>query len=176
MIDSKRLRLKIALTEWLQGITPANGYQHDLSTQSGVVRVFRGRDKFGENDPLPALAILETLNPDRDINFAGAGRVVNEQWILMVQGWAAPDESEIHPTDAADRLLADAKKRVGELMGNDLAPQDERSHHNLYGLVADIKVEPGTVRPPDQFSALAYFYFRVAFSFVEKIDDPYAGV
>lgn len=173
MADPKRLLLKKKLTEWLEGITPANGYQHDLSSTDGVTKVFRGRDKFGESDPLPALAIIEPLNPDRDIDDAGTGRVVSEQLVLMIQGWAAPDVSEIHPTDAADRLLADAKKRIGELIGNDLPERELQPWHNLYGMAADVRVEPGTVRPPDQFSSLAYCYFRVAFGFVEKIDDPY---
>lgn len=173
MADPKRLQLKIKLTEWLQGITPANGYQHDLSATDGVVKVFRGRDKFGEADPLPAAAILEPMNPDRDIEDAGSGRIVNEELILMIQGWAAPDVSAIHWTDPADRLLADLKKRVGELIGNDIAPHLVQPYHNLYGLVSEVRVEPGTVRPPDQFSSLAYCYFRVALGFVEKIDDPY---
>jgi hypothetical protein len=175
--DPRRLQVKIKLTEWLEGITPDNGYQHDLSTSlEGVHRVFRGRDKFGDNDPLPAAAILEPLNPDRDIDDVGEGRVVNEELVLMIQGWAAADVSEVHPTDGADRLLADLKKRIGELIGNDLDRRELLSHHNLYGLVSHIRVEPGTVRPPDQFSSLAYCYFRVAFGFVEKIDDPYGVV
>jgi len=176
MADPKRLLLKIALTEWLEGITPDNGYQHDLSRGedvTGPVRVFRGRDRFGDQDALPALAIIEPLNPDRDIDSAGTGRMVNEEFILMIQGWAAPDVSEIHVTDAADRLLADAKKRIGELIGNDLSPQEAQEWHNLFGLATDVRVEPGTVRPPDQFSSLAYCYFRVAFGFAEMIDDPY---
>lgn len=176
MADPRRLQVKVKLTEWLAGLTPANGYQHDLSTAGGVTRVFRGRDKFGESDPLPAVAIIEPLNPDRDIDDAGTGRYVNEQLILMIQGWAEPDVSAIHVTDPADRLLADLKKRVAELIGNDLPPQEAQPWHNLYGLVNDIRVEPGTVRPPDQFSSLAYCYFRVALGFVEKIDDPYGVV
>jgi hypothetical protein len=175
--DPRRLQLKIKLTEWLEGITPDNGYQHDLSTSlAGVHRVFRGRDKFGDSDPLPAAAILEPLNPDRDIDDAGEGRVVNEELVLMIQGWAAADVSEVHPTDGADRLLADLKMRIGELIGNDLDSRELLPHHNLYGLVSHIRVEPGTVRPPDQFSSLAYCYFRVALGFVEKIDDPYGVV
>lgn len=173
MADPKRLQVKIKLTEWLQGITAANGYQHDLSTISGVTRVFRGRDKFGEGDPLPCAAIIEPLNPDRDIDDAGSGRIVNEQLILMIQGWATPDVSATHPTDPADRLLADLKKRMGQLIGNDLPPHEAQTYHNLHGLVTHVRVEPGTVRPPDQFSSLAYCYFRVALGFVEKIDDPY---
>jgi hypothetical protein len=166
--DPKRLRVKKELSAWLEGITPANGFQHDLTG-----KVFRGRDRFGEADPLPALAILEPLNPDRDINEAGTGRVVNEQMVLLIQGWVAMDPDDPNPTDAADLLLADAKQRVGQLIGNDLPPHQMQAHHNLYGLVNEVLVEPGTVRPPDQFSALAYCYFRVAFGFAEKIDDPY---
>jgi hypothetical protein len=170
----KRLQVKIALCEWLEGITPANGYQHDLSPTGGVVRVFRGRDLFGPETTTPVCAVLEPLGPDRDIDDAGSGRIVHEKMILLIQGWADSDLSATHPTDGADYLLADLKKRVGELIGNDLPPSMEKSYHNLYGLVSEIKVEPGTVRQPDQFSALAYCFFRVVLEFVELIDDPYA--
>lgn len=173
MADPIRLQVKIKLTEWLEGITPANGYQHNLSPAGGTTRVFRGRDKFGDADPLPCAAIIEPFNPDRDIDDAGTGRLVHEEMIVMIQGWAAPQQSQLHPTDAADRLLADLKKRIGELIGNDLPPHEMQPWHNLYGLVSEIRVEPGTVRPPDQFSSLAYCYFRIALGFVERIDDPY---
>lgn len=169
MADPKRLQVKMQLTDWLAGITVANGFQHDLTG-----KVFRGRDRFGENDPLPCLAILEPLNPDRDIEFAGCGRVVNEHMVLLIQGWVALDPEDDHPTDAADRLLADAKKRVAQLIGNDLPWHQEQPQHNLYGLVKEVSIEPGTVRQPDQFSALAYCYFRVAFDFVESLEDPYS--
>lgn len=172
MADTKRLLLKKRLTEWLEGITPANGYQHDLSTVGDVQRVFRGRDTFGESDPLPCVAILEPLNPDREIDGAGSGRVVFEQTVLLIQGWAAKTGA-VHPTDAADLLLGDLKKRLGELLSLDLKPHEISANHMLGGLVTDILIEPGTVRPPDQFSALAYCYFRVAFGFVESMDDPY---
>jgi hypothetical protein len=164
------------LTEWLEGITPGNGYQHDLSTVGGVHRVFRGRDKFGESDPLPCIAILEPLNPDRDLNAAGDGRVVEEDMILLIQGWADADETSAHPTDTADRLLADMKKRTAELIGNDLPPHLAQNQHNLFGLLASVAIEPGTVRQPDQFSASAYCYFRVQFTYVESMDDPYSVV
>lgn len=173
MADPKRLVIKKTLTEWLEGITVANGFQHDLSQVGGVVRVFRGRDQFGDNDPLPCVAILEPLKPDVDIDAAGSGRAVDENLILMIQGWVAPDQSSVHPSDPAELLLADVKKRVGQLIGNDLPPHEIQEHHNLFGLLADVRVEPGTVRQPDQFSALAYCYFRVVLTFTEMIDDPY---
>lgn len=173
----KRLLVKKKLAEWLEGITVANGYLNDLSRGvggTGPVRVFRGRNRFGENDALPCCAILESPRPDADAIEVGSGRAVLGQYMLLIQGWVPSDASDVHPTDAADYLLADLKKRVGALIGNDLPPNELQSHHNLYGLVADVLIEPGTVRPPDEFSALSYCYFRVVFPFVERFDDLYA--
>lgn len=48
------LRALKALTYCLTTITVAAGYKHDMSSA-----VFRGRNVFGDGDPLPMLSVLE---------------------------------------------------------------------------------------------------------------------
>ena len=164
MTDSKRLTILKALTAHLQGITPANGYQHDLSTA-----VHRGRVAFGNDTALPCVNILEPLNPDREPRIADAVLVQKDDWVLLIQGWVDDDES--NPTDPAHLLMADVKKRLALLMIDPL--RDPNPAYMLGGKVANVFIEPGTVRPPDENSARAYFYLRIVLSVVEHLDDPY---
>ena len=63
-----RLRIMRKLTEILSGITPANGYKHDLAS-----KVFRGRMFVTVNSPLPMVSIMENIDPDRYPREAGGG-------------------------------------------------------------------------------------------------------
>lgn len=164
MTDSKRLTILKALTEHLQGITPANGYQHDLSAA-----VYRGRVAFGNDTVLPAVNILEPLNPDREPRVTDGGLLQKEDWVLLIQGWVDDDESS--PTDPAHLLMADVKKRLALLM-KDPYPTANPAYM-LGNKVAGVFIEPGTVRPPDENSARAFFYLRIVLSVTEHLDDPY---
>lgn len=164
MPDSKRLTILKALTTHLEGITPANGYQHTLTGS-----VYRGRAAFGDDTPLPCLSILEPLNPDREPRVAGAGVVQKEEWVLLIQGWV--DDDEDNPTDPAHNLMADVKKRLGLVM-KDTYPI-ANSAYMLGGIIESLRIEPGTVRPPDENSARAYFYLRAVVGVTEELDDPY---
>lgn len=167
MIDPKRLTVQKRLTALLQTVTLANGYQHDLSVAG---RVTRGR-LFMESDSgaLPAVAINEPLNPDREASRAGAkGQYAKEVWRLLVQGWAVDDLD--NPTDPAHWLMADVKKA--------LATINQRGHTNyqLGGLVDRVEIEPGTCRPPQvEVSPLAFFYLHCNVVMVEDTNDPYGS-
>ena len=51
---------------------------------------------------------------------------------------------------------------------------EERSgSYLLGGLINGLDIEPGTVRPPDQNSAKAYFWMRVILKFTENVRDPF---
>lgn len=165
MADPKRLVILKQITTLLEGITPANGYQHDLTG-----RVHRGRTSFAAETEIPCVNILEPLNPDRDPVVTDGGALQSEQWVLLIQGWANDDED--HPTDPAHLLMADVKKRLA-VMAKDTYP----THNPLYmlgGNIAGLYIEPGTVRPPDESSARAYFYLRLVLKITEQLDDPYA--
>lgn len=164
MADSKRLTILKALSAHLETITVANGYQHDLAGS-----VYRGRAAFGDDTPLPCLSILEPLNPDRDPRPAGAGIVQKEEWVLLIQGWV--DDDEDNPTDPAHNLMADVKKALGQVM-RDTYPT-ANPVYMLGGVIESLRIEPGTVRPPDENSARAYFYLRAVVGVTEDLDDPY---
>jgi hypothetical protein len=165
--DSKRLVILKALTAHLQGITPANGYQHDLSAS-----VYRGRAVFSAETPLPCINIVEALNPDREPSRTSGRLCQKDDWVLLVQGWTDAEDDGEAPTDPAHLLMADVKKRLGVLLKPD-GPYNANADHLLGGLVEDILVEPGTVRAPDETSSRAYFYLRVVVGVTEYLDDPY---
>ena len=167
MADTKRLALLKNLTAYLETeVAVANGYLHDLA---GVV--FRGRSNFGSDDPLPCVNIIESLNPDRDTREVGDNTTQTEKWVLLVQGWGVDDR--INPTDPAHLLMGDVKKALARLSALDRQGDPVHPNHLFAGLAAGLRVEPGTVRAPDEVSALAYFYVRITVEMVEDLADPF---
>lgn len=172
-MDSKRLATLKALTDYLEGeVSVANGYLHDL-----VDAVFRGRLQFDDEDPVPCLSILENVNPDRFPQRQGfddgdTGDSVS-RWVLLLQGWVKDDKR--NPTDPAEQFMADVKKALAKL-DTDPNPMSDDAPHPAYllgGLIVGLEIEPGTVRPPDQNSAKAYFWMRVILRFNENVRDPF---
>jgi hypothetical protein len=176
--DSKRLACLRTLTLFLQNeITVANGYKHDLNTVDDVVRIVRGRMLFDDNDPIPMVSILESPNPDRFPNRAGdqdsGEQDQRDLWTIYVQGWV--DDDKLNPTDPAYELMADCKKALAKLVAVNTETGSPKypDHYLLGGLIAGLKYEAGTVRPPDAPSSKAFFWMRVVLEFVENTNDPY---
>lgn len=173
-MDSKRLTIAKAISAHLETeVAIANDYQHDLAG-----RVFRGRSFIAADESLPMVNILEALNPDRYPARAGGDDRVqapeqHEGWVLLVQGWAKDDK--VNPTDPAHLLMADVKKALAKILTGPHPMTGLGGHaaFNLGGLITGMEIEPGTVRPPEEVSGLAYFYVRVIVKFVEKVSDPY---
>lgn len=165
MPDPTRLRVLKALTDVLASITPANGYQHDLTGS-----VFRGRDIFGYNDPLPMISILEQIEDDpRDQGAVPVDSPVQHAaWTLQIQGFVQDDRD--NPTDPAHHLMAEVKKRLIE----------ERIRHrqrDIFGMgdvVTDLRLSHGVVRPADEVSDKAYFWLRMTLTLVENLAEPYS--
>ena len=116
-----RLRVQRSLTEALEQISEANLFQSDLSPfmESGSERkrVFRGRQLFGDDDPLPMVSILEEpIAPENDLAPI-SGKTGVGSYDLIVQGYV-PDEIE-NPTDSAHVLMADVKKRLIQLRSDE---------------------------------------------------------
>jgi hypothetical protein len=161
MTDSFRLRVLKAITTAIRQVTPANGYQNDLSAS-----VFRGRTLFGENDPLPMVSILEApLQPDQLPVPTSSGANFGD-WELLIQGFVVDDHE--NPTDPAHELLAEVKKALAVEMGR---------RDNILGLgpkVDKIMLGTGTCRPADEVSARAYFWMPLVVKLMEDLDDPFA--
>lgn len=171
MPESKRLAALKALTEHIKSeVSTINGYQHDLANA-----VFRGRFRFDDDDPLPMVAILESLNPDRFPNRAGDEDQLEveqrDKWTIEMQGWTVDDKD--NPTDPAYELMADVKKALAKLFALDAHGNAVHDNYLLGGLIAGLEFEAGTVRPPEQPTAKAFFWMRVILEFVENVNDPF---
>lgn len=154
MADTKRLLILKALTTLLE-------------TTPGVQLVSRGRTTFGDRDPLPRITIVEALNPDREMAPASDRPQQKDGWVLLLLGHAQDDRD--HPTDPAHNLMGEVKKVLSRI-----ADRQSGSDYMLGGLVVGVDIEPGTVRPPDELSALAYCYLRVRLTVVERLFDPFS--
>lgn len=162
--DPVLLRAQKALSDALEQITVANGYRHDLASS-----VFRGRDVFGKDDPLPAVAILE--DPEfRQQSNAGTGGDSFGEYPLFIQGWVRDDKE--NPTDPAHVLMADVKIRLGLLRAED-SGREERNLLGMNGSVSDLVIGRGVVRPPDQLSSQAYFWLPLTIVIAESMTRPY---
>ena len=156
-----RLKVLRAVTSALETITPANGFQHDLTGA-----VFRGRAWFGDGDPLPMISILETpMQPDQE-EIPDESEIGFGQLELMVQGFVKDDL--LHPTDPAHYLMADVKQAlVRERMKDD----------NILGFgtrVTKFRIGGGACRPADDVSDKAFFWLTLGITIVEDLDDPFA--
>lgn len=161
--DPFRLRVLKNLTASLEGITPANGYTFDLTGA-----VFRGRDVFDRNDPLPMVSILESITDKSGQMSPMAGSKMRVQWELLLQGWCVDDKD--HPTDNAQRLLAEVKQRLVE----ERRRQEGYDILGMKGKITEIKFSSGVVRPADEVSAKAYFWLKMELEMVEDLLQPYA--
>jgi len=165
MTDPFRLTVMKALTACLQEITPANGYQHDLSPEGHVTR---GRLLLTQEDPLPLIAINEPPKHPDEIEMPSAGQTKSVRHALLIQGFVEDDRE--HPTDPAYRLMADVQKR--------LVVERQRSRgYDILGLgarVMGLHIGQGVVRPPEALvSDNAFFWLPVTLEYAEDLQNPF---
>lgn len=162
MADPFRLRVLKALTAALEEIVPT-GHTESLSG-----KVFRGRDLFGDDDPVPMLSILEAVDEKAQVAPPVSGTTYTGPWELLIQGFV--DEDRLHPSDPAEFLMADVKVR---LIQERIRDRD----YNILGMggkVTGLEISQGVVRPPDDISGKAYFWLRLTLKIVENLADPYS--
>lgn len=182
MADSFKLKALKAVTAALKEIIPANGYEHDLADfdpGDGVMtaRVYRGRAWFGENDPIPLVCILERPDPDGAELVAEPPvdtPVAEYDWDLLIQGFVQDDPE--NPTDPAYTLLAECRQcliqeRKRKINGDDPDPFGLGLGKNR---IVDVRVLPGVVRPADDVSAKAWFFFTLRLRIIDNASDPFA--
>lgn len=168
-----RLRVLVALTECLETITPENGYAFNLApgADGHDQHVFRGRNRFGEDDPDELLSILEPPIPlEAFTNNAVDNTDSNSEWELLVQGFVPDDK--VHPTDQAHVFMGAVKKRLRQEMRR-LKPDGSRDP-DILGLADDeegevlkITIGQGVARPPDETSDRAFFWLLVKLQLAE---------
>lgn len=177
-----RARVKHALCACLEEISPVHGFRSDLTEfvhEDGqpMKRVYRGRAFFGDNDPLPMVAILERPDPNDPLADPPLGaRKQSYEFNLIVQGFVEDDKS--NPTDDADILLSDVKMRLAR----------ERDRKDPTGKLPDplgfgprganrveeLSFGAGVVRPADEVSSKAYFWLGVTLKVIEDPLSPFA--
>lgn len=187
MADPFRLRVLKAITESLKTITKANGYQHDLAdmtrTEHGATItgafVFRGRQQFGDGDPLPMVSVLEHPRALDAMMAPGQEQDRIGEWDLLIQGFVEDDPK--HPTDPAHHLVADViaclakegRRRKPSLDGGAGEP-------NIFGLgyrmpcVTKIAIGSPVVRPADGInSSQAFFWLTLTLTLAENVEKPF---
>lgn len=173
MADSLRKRIVKAVSETLKSITPANGYEFDFSDYTDDLgrdreRVFRGRTRFGESDPLPMLVVLE--DPTRRTPDTGGtgGRQNISQFALLIQGFAKGDEN--HRLDVAYDLSAQVTKALAREIARHDGPfgMGPRVGHAQIG-------QPVHRGGDDDISDHAYMLIGLTLTIHENLLDPYAA-
>jgi len=180
-----KLRVLRALTDALKEITPANGYVSDMADfdpGDGIPkeRVYRGRMWFGEDDTLPMLSILEGTSPADEVAEPPVNTATQEvDWHLLVQGFVVDDP--VNPTDPAYVLMADVRKRiVMERKRKDAAGDPDPfalgvgSQSGNKNQIVSVSVGPGVVRPADDVSSRAWWWFSLTIRIIDNAEAPYA--
>lgn len=155
-----RLRIQRALSELFKTITPDNGYFHDLSEA-----VFRGRDKFGEEDPVPMVSILEDPREVENESPNESATAVRGPYSLIIQGWVQDDP--VNPTDPAHWLMRDVKRALAPEIRKRGAPGGILGLGTGKPCIDALKISGGVVRPPDHLSIKAYFWLKLTLVLVE---------
>lgn len=168
MADHIKLQVLKALTAHLEGITKANGYQHDLKG-----KVFRGRSVIGASEQVPMLNILESPSPLEGF-FADEQKTLRKDtWVLLLQGWAEDDAR--NPTDPVYPLLADVQRRMSDIVSLDEGTNRPRwpGVYMLKGLISDLDIGQDAVRPAEEgVSAKAFFYMPIRVTLPVNLIDP----
>ncbi len=170
--STKQLVIMQRLTAQLQTITPANGYDYDLSAS-----VYRGRAVFGADVPAPFVSILEALRPDPRPLAAGLEKLTRaEQWDLLVQGWVQPIENDPNPTDELYQLQGAVMSCLSQIVA--MTANGSPQYPTLYRLgriINSMSIGPGVVRPATpQYGNVASFYLPVTIGYAINIADPYS--
>lgn len=173
--DPFRLRVQKAICDQIKTVVPGNGYRFDLSDFVDEVgrpqrRVFRGRDDFGSNDPLPMVAILEDPRAMEASNGSAESTASKGKYRIYIQGFVEDDRDD--PTDPAHRLAAEV---ICALVAT------KRDRHNILGMgakkpcVTEMTIEQPVVRPADnEQSSVAFFFVAVTLQLVEDMENPFS--
>lgn len=175
-----RLRVMRALTELLEGIKPDSNsqvvYVNDLSD-----KVFRGRNWFGESDPLPMVALLETPLANDQFDSPEEAPGSTGTWDISIQGFCEDDKK--NPTDPAYVLAADVVQclAIERARAEKERRQTGKVQRPLLGIrgpngnaaVLDMQIGSPVCRPPDEISGKAYFWLQITLTMAEDLERPY---
>lgn len=165
MSDPFRLRVLKALTVLIEKVGTLPDDTNDLGG-----KVFRGREYFGEEEPLPMVSLLEPpLATDRLPSSQSNPNAIGD-WDVLIQGWVLDDK--INPCDPAYQLCAE----VIRVIANERQASRGPGPRNLLGegnSIDDIVIGSPVVRPPDVTSMRACFYLIVTLRISETLTEPF---
>lgn len=172
----KRLLILQRLTEHLECLVPANGYEHNLSGRVSRGRVVIG-DEHVRTSTDPIISILESPRPDLASYTGEWGEMRKDNWTLLLQGLVRDDP--LNPTDPAYRLVAEVELHLSRLVaartetGKPLYPNE----HLLGGVITSLEIAAPVVRPPEKgVSNTAFFYLPLRVGIAGNIGQPYADL
>jgi hypothetical protein len=180
-----RLRVLKAICTSLEAVPvrdPKTG--EPLPGESMLHNVYRGRDGFGDGDPLPLISILEPPLPiDQIVSPPLASGSIGD-WDLLIQGFTKDDRE--NPTDPAHRMMADVKLRLDfektRTLPNSAGMPDPFGMGRpqvvngkaVGNTIKEIIIGPGVVRPPEiAVSDKAYFWLTLTLKISEDIAQPF---
>lgn len=176
MGDSIQLGILKLLTTHIEGVTPANDYDFDLTGA-----VFRSRLLYGDDVPETMVSIVEHLQGDITTDVAGEENIESVQtWILLVQGIA---KNEIaNPLDNLYNLKASVEHRLARLIlrdtkGNPTYPNEFWLGIRSWKVITGFTIGPGIVSPPREgISSKAFFYMPIGVGLALNISEPFVPV
>lgn len=165
-----RLRILEELCSTLAQITPANGYQLDLSGPGCVVR---GRLFLGDDEPPIMVSVLEppvAIEPMKQ-QMESEGSLGG--WDLLIQGWAEDPakDNTAEPCDLAYVLAHDVRRALIRAKTANYVRGSARGH-NIFGLgtkITDWKVGAPVVRPSEETSGYGVFYMLLSMKIAEDL-------
>ena len=164
--DTLRLRILKALTDELSKISVSDGYNNDLEGH-----VFRGREHFSEDDPIPLVSVFEKVDADNYGATANGSGKAKTEIELRLQGFVEDDP--YNPLDPAYRLLGDLQRCMtrASLNRNQMG---ERDILGMGGRVIDMHIGQGAAAPPNnEVSSFAFAFLPVKLVFVEDREKPF---
>jgi len=169
-----RLRILIALTDLLRAITPANGFQFDLSTTSdGDKRVVRGRLFLGDSEPPYMISLIEPPSAVEPRPNTGPDNVKRAtEWDILIQGWAR-DAGPNEECDLAYALVADVHKALAAEMVKTRTGRPGAT--NILGFgdkITKLTIGTPVVRPSEEVSGYGQFFTILTMQIVEDMADP----
>ncbi|WP_147373478.1 hypothetical protein [Gemmobacter lutimaris] len=170
-----RLKILTALTEVLKTITPANGYQMDLSTEAdGTKRVVRGRLFIGDDDPGTLVSLVEPpVAHDNGKRRAPDNHNRDSQWEVLIQGWAKNDRDN-EPCDWAYVLAADVQRALAlELAKTQTRRPGAPDILGMGGRLLEMRIGAPVVRPTEEVSNYGVFYLILDIKIVEDMANPF---
>jgi hypothetical protein len=171
MADPFRLRVMKALTTLIEAVEVDMLDDQGEPVENLQGRVFRGREQFGENDPLPMISLLEPPLAIEGLRTQADNTNWTGEWDILIQGWV-PDDKE-NPCDPAytfaahvrRAIAAEKKKQPRGPNGADYLGQGLR--------VEELRIGAPVVRPADFPSMNACFYLLITLKIVEDIHNPF---